>query len=173
MKTQATLLLATLAGWMNRKQQRVIEYLLEENRVLKEEFDKTGKKLRLDNCQRRELGKKGRVLGWKKLQEIASIATPQTIYAWHRKLVSSKYTSKRRINTERQKEMALIRELCVKFAVENEDWAYGRIQGALENLGYEISDTTVGNILRAKGIIPAPERTKRGTGSNSSALICL
>ena len=55
----------------------------------------------------------------------------------------------------------IIRELCVKFADENPSWGYQRIQGALFNLGYELSKTTVGNILRAKGIIPAPEREKK------------
>ena len=58
--------------------------------------------------------------------------------------------------------MAVVRELCVKFADENPSWGYGRIQGALANVGYEISMTTVGNILRAKGICPAPERSRRG-----------
>jgi hypothetical protein len=59
----------------------LIEYLLEENRILKEQFDKTGKKLRLTNRQRRELARKGKPLGWQQLLEYASIATPQTIYA--------------------------------------------------------------------------------------------
>ncbi len=94
--------------------------------------------------------------------EYASIATPQTINAWHRKLVALKYTAKRKINTERQKRMAVIRELCVKFASENLTWGYGRIQGALANVGYDISTTSVGNILRERGIIPASERTRRG-----------
>lgn len=87
--------------------------------------------------------------------------TPGTLMAWHRRLVAAKYTGLRRINTERQKEMEVIKALCVKFAEENPNWGYDRIQGALANLGYEVCDTTVGNILRAKGIIPAPERGKR------------
>lgn len=151
-----------MAGWMNRRQQAVIEYLLEENRVLKEQFDKTGKKLRLNDHQRSELAKRGKVLGWKQLQQYATLVTPQTIMDWHRKFVALKYTAKRTINTEGQKRMAAIRELTIKFAVENVDWGYGRIQGALANLGYEISDTTVGNILRAEGIFPAPERKRHG-----------
>lgn len=155
------MILAALAGWMNRKQQEVIEYLLEENRVLKQQFNATGKKLMLNNCQRRGLATKGKKLGWATLQEYATLVTPATLLAWHRKLVAAKYTGKRTINTERQQEMAVIRELCVKFAKENPDWGYGRIQGALANLGYEVSDTTVGNILRAKGIVPAPERGKQ------------
>ena len=140
----------------------VIEYLLEENRILKEQFDKTGKKLKLTNQQRRELARKGRILGLQQLMEYASIATPKTIYAWHRRLVALKYTAKRKINTEKQNRMAVIRELCVKYATENLTWGYGRIQGALANVGYDISTTSVGNILREKGIIPAPERTRRG-----------
>lgn len=146
---------------MNRKQQAVIEYLLEENRVLKEQFEATGKKLSLTNKQRRNLAKKGKKLGWKQLQAYATLVTPATIMAWHRKLVALKYTAKRKINTKGQERMAVIRELCVKFAEENVDWGYERIQGALANLGYGVCRTTVGNILRQKGIYPAPERGKQ------------
>ena len=147
-----------MAGWMNRKQQQVIEYLLEENRVLKGQLDASGKKLRLTNAQRRSLAKKGRRLGWWQLQQYANLVRPETLLAWHRKFIALKYTAKRRIDTTRQRRMNVIRELCVKFATENPEWGYGRIQGALANLGYKISMTTVGNILRAKGIVPAPER---------------
>ncbi len=150
-----------IAGWMNRRQQEVIEYLLEENRVLKDQFDKTGKKLRLDDTQRRALAKKGKRLGWNLLKQYANLVTPETLLAWHRKLIALKYTAKRMINTERQKRMEIIRELCVKFSEENPGWGYGRIQGVLKNLGYKISNTTVGNILRAKGVAPSPDRTNR------------
>jgi transaldolase len=54
-------LLVTLAGWINRHQQDVIEYLLEENRVLKEQVK--GRRLRLTDAQRRRLAAKGRRLG--------------------------------------------------------------------------------------------------------------
>jgi len=161
--TQGQMILTILAGWMNRKQQAVIEYLLEENRVLKQQLEQTGKKLKLNNCQRRNLAKKGKKLGWALLQEYATLVTLSTIMAWHRKLVALKYTAKRRIKTDRQKRMEAIRELAVKFAEENTGWGYTRIQGALANLGYEVSATTVGNILRAQGIIPSPERGKQST----------
>jgi len=111
--------------------------------------------------QRRSLAKKAKALGWASLQTYASLVTPATLMAWHRKFVALKYTGKREINTERQQEMEVIRELCVKFAEENSDWGYNRIQGALSNLGFQVSDTAVGNILRAKGIIPAPERGRK------------
>ena len=47
------------------------------------------------------------------------------------------------------------------MARDNPSWEYHRIQGVLSNLGYEISDTIVGNILIANGIEPAPERSGR------------
>lgn len=59
--------------------------------------------------------------------------------------------------------MVLIKELCVKFAEENPGWGYERIQGALANLGYTISESTVGNILRAAGVEPSPERMRKST----------
>jgi hypothetical protein len=70
------------------KQQSVIDYLLMENRILKEPLDKSGKKLRLTDRQRRSLAKSGKAIGWKLLQEYASIARPETIMGWHRRLVA-------------------------------------------------------------------------------------
>jgi putative transposase len=49
------------------------------------------------------------------------------------------------------------------MAQENRDWGYDKIVGALANLGYEVSDQTVGNILRRHGIPPAPERKRTTT----------
>jgi len=46
------------------------------------------------------------------------------------------------------------------MASENRDWGYDRIAGALSNLGYVISDQTVGNVLRRYGLPPAPERKR-------------
>ncbi len=65
-------LLFFVAGCVNRHQQRVIEYLLEENRVLREQLN--GRRLRLTNDQRRRLAVKGRVLGRKALGKVADIA---------------------------------------------------------------------------------------------------
>ena len=44
------LLLATFAGWVNREQAQVVDYLREENRVLKEQL--RGRRLRLTDAQR-------------------------------------------------------------------------------------------------------------------------
>jgi hypothetical protein len=49
------------------------------------------------------------------------------------------------------------------LARENSGWGYDRIVGALANLGYTISDQTVGNILRRHSIAPVPERSQTTT----------
>jgi hypothetical protein len=73
------LLLATFAGWVGRQQTAVITYLIEENRVLKEQFELGGRRLRLTEDQRRSLVSKGKPLGRKVLGRIATIVTPDTI----------------------------------------------------------------------------------------------
>ena len=51
----------------------------------------------------------------------------------------------------------------IRLARENSSWGYDRIVGALANLGHQVSDQTVGNILRRHGIEPVPERSKTTT----------
>jgi hypothetical protein len=77
-------LLASLSGWLNRRQGDVLEYLIEENRVLKEQ--PRGKRLRLTDDQRRMLAAKGKRIGRRLLMRVATIVTPDTILRWHRKL---------------------------------------------------------------------------------------
>ena len=84
------LLLATFAGWLNRHQAQVIEYLVEENRVLKEQLG--GRRLRLTDVQRRRLAAKGKVLGRQLLASVVTIVTPDTILRWHRRLIAAKWT---------------------------------------------------------------------------------
>ena len=79
-------LLWTFSGWVNRHQQEVIAYLVEENRVLKEQMK--GRRFRLTNEQRRRLAAKGKRLGRKTLNRVATIVTPDTIVRWHRRLIS-------------------------------------------------------------------------------------
>ncbi len=89
------LLLVTFSGWVNRQQAQVIDYLVEENRVLKEQLG--GRRLRLTDDQRRRLAAKGKKLGRKLLNRIATIVTPDTILRWHHRLIAAKctYPSKR------------------------------------------------------------------------------
>src|SRR2546430_3772072 len=58
-----------------------------------------------------------------------------------------------------------VEQLIVRMARENTDWGYDRIVGALANLGYEVCDQTVGNVLQRHGLPPAPERKRTTTWS--------
>src|SRR5204862_4685279 len=75
---------------MNQQQQFAIDYLREENRVLKEQLG--CRRLRLNDDQRRRLAAKAKRLGRRILAEVASIVTPETLLAWHRKLIDTNTT---------------------------------------------------------------------------------
>jgi len=83
------LYLVILAGWINRQQQIVIEYLRTENQVLKEKLGK--KRILLNDDQRRRLAVKGKILGRKMLEGVGALFTPDTILRWHRELVAQKW----------------------------------------------------------------------------------
>lgn len=148
------------AGWLNRHQQRVLEYLREENRVLKRQLGR--RKLRLTDEDRIRLAVRGVALGRGLLDEFASIVTPETVLRWHRQLVAKKWTFLSR-QPDRKLLMQRIAELAVRFARENPSWGYDRIQGALKNLGHVVAPNTIKRILKKHGIDPAPERAKRTT----------
>jgi hypothetical protein len=101
------------AGWLNRRQVAVVEYLVTENRVLREHLE--GKRLRLTDAQRRRLAVKGRAIGRKALGELASIVTPDTILRWHRELVARKYDGSKRRGPGRPR----IAEVIVELISEN------------------------------------------------------
>ena len=154
------LYLVILAGWIHRQQQEVIDYLRTENLVLKEKVGK--KRIVLDDDQRRRLAVKGKVLGRKRLQDVGTLFTPDTILRWHRLLVAKKWDySDQRKSVGRPRIRQVIVELILRFAQDNPSWGHDRIQGALANVGYHISDRTVGNVLKQHGIEPAPDRKGR------------
>ena len=148
-------LLASLAGWLNRHQQDVIAYLVEENRVLKEQLK--GKRLRLNDGQRRRLAAKAKRLGRQVLNRIATIVTPDTLMRWHRRLIALKWTFKTH-RVGRPGLMKAIAALIVRMARENSGWGYCRIQGELKALGHRVASTTISGVLKDNGIRPAPER---------------
>lgn len=128
-------LLFAFAGWINQQQQHAIEYLREENRVLRAQIG--GRRLRFTDNERRSLAVKARLLGRKLLAETATIVTPQTLLGWHRKLIANKYDGSARRNPGRPATGKEIEELVVRLASENRRWGYVRIQGALSNLGHD------------------------------------
>lgn len=155
-------LVIALAGWINRDQQRVIEYLITENQILKEKLGKS--RILLNDDQRRRLAVKGKLLGRKALERIATIVTPDTLLRWHRQLIARKWDySDRRKKVGRPPLPEAVIQLALTMARANPTWGCVRIQGAMANLGHKISDTTVAHILRAHGIEPAPARKRQTT----------
>jgi len=153
--------LIAVGGWMNQHQLQIIDYLREENRVLREQLG--GRRMRFNDGQRRRLAAKAKGLGRRLLAEVATIVTPETLLAWHRRLIAIKYDGSAQRGPGRPKTAVDLEALVVKLAEENRDWGYRRIQGALSNLGRKIARSTIAEILERHGIEPAPVRSRKTT----------
>jgi hypothetical protein len=153
--------LAYVTGLVNQELLLENEYLAAENRILKARLQPGW---RLSDGERATLAEIGKRLGRKGLEQVARLAKPDTILAWYRRLVAEKFDgSKQRRTPGRPRTSREIEDLVVRLACENSGWGYDRIVGALANLGHQVSDQTVGNILRRHGIAPVPERSQTTT----------
>jgi hypothetical protein len=151
-------LLAYVTGSVSQELLARNEYLAAENRILRA---KLPTRLRLSNSERTTLAEIGKRLGRKALREVASVARPDTILGWYRRLIAQKFDgSKHRQYPGRPPVSADVEALVVRMARENSGWGYDRIVGALANLGHDVSDQSVGNIPRRHGIAPAPKRSQ-------------
>jgi hypothetical protein len=112
---------------MNEQQQFAIDYLREENRVLREQLGH--RRLRLTDVQRGRLAAKAERLCRRILKEVAGIVTPETLLAWHRKLIARKYDGTTHRGSGRPRTASQIESLVVRMAQENRDWGYRRILG--------------------------------------------
>lgn len=154
-------LLAFVTGLVNQELLLRNEYLTAENRILRARLSS---RLRLSDAERSTLAEIAKRLGRKALKEIAQVAKPDTILGWYRQLVARKFDgSRQRGYPGRPPVSPEVEELVVRFARENRSWGYDRIVGALANLGHQVSDQTVGNILRRHDIAPAPKRSRTTT----------
>src|SRR5882672_3604261 len=150
------ILLAYITGTVDQELLLRNEYLVTENRILRSQIKG---RLRLSDGERMALAEIGQKLGKKALAEVAKIVKPDTILGWHRQLVAQKCDgSQQRKAPGRPTVDQELEALVVRMAQENRSWGYDRMVGALANLGYTISDQTVGNILKRHGLPPAPER---------------
>jgi putative transposase len=151
--------IAAMALWLNRQQQEVIDYLKEENRLLKGRFG--DRKLHLTDAERRRLALRAKVLGRKLLSQLDTLVTPDTLLRWHRELIAKKWNHVHKRKPGRPRTADEIAALILRMAGENRGWGYTRIKGALSNLGYKVGRGTIANILVQHGIDPAPLRGKR------------
>ena len=109
------------------------------------------------------LAVRAKTLGRRVLAEIATLVTPETLLAWHRKLIAQKYDGTAHRAPGRPRIAGEIEALVVRMAEENRDWGYRRIEGALSNLGHDLARSTIAQIVQRHGIEPAPERKKKTT----------
>jgi putative transposase len=149
-------ILAYITGTVDQDLLLRNEYLAAENRILRGQLKG---RLKLSNTERAKLSEIAHRLGRKALGEIATAAQPDTVLAWYRRLVARKFDgSKQRRGSGRPRINREVEELIVRMARENRCWGYDRIVGALANLGHDVCDQTVGNVLRRHGLSPAPQR---------------
>jgi transposase InsO family protein len=154
-------LLAYITGTVDQELLVRNEYLVAENRILRNQIKG---RVRLTDGERTTLAALGKRLGKKALAEVISVVKPETLLAWHRKLIARKFDgSTYRRYPGRPRIDPAIEQFVVQFAQENRTWGYNRIVGALKNVGYTVSDQTVGHILKRHGLPPAPERKKTTT----------
>src|SRR5215469_6742637 len=107
---------------MNQRQLEIIDYLREENRVLREQLG--GQRVRFNDDQRRRLAARAKTLGRRVLAEIATLVTPETLLAWHRKMITKKYDGTAHRSPGRPPTADEIEALVVRMAQENRDWGY-------------------------------------------------
>ncbi len=135
------------------------EYLGIENQILK---SKIKGRIKYTDEERIRLANAAELIGKKALEGMPTIVTPDTLLKWFRELVTKKFDGSK--NKEgsggHNKIDPEIEKLILKFAKENPSWGYDRITGALLNIGHEVCDQTVKNVLKKHGIPTAPDCDK-------------
>ena len=143
-------ILAYITGTVDQELLVRNEYLVAENRILKNQIKG---RLLLSDPEKKTLAEIGHRLGRKALEDVANAARPDTILGWFRKLVAQKFDgSKARRKAGRPQLSPEVEQLIVRMAKENIGWGYDKIVGALANLGHTVSDQTIGNVLKRHDI---------------------
>jgi putative transposase len=154
-------MLAYITGTVDQELLLRNEYLTAENRILRAQIKG---RLLLSDPEKATLAEIAHRLGRKALKEVAAAAKPDTLMGWYRQLIAKRFDgSKFRKSVGRPPVEKEIERLVVRMARENPSWGYDRIVGAMANLGHQVSDQTVGNILKRHDIPPAPKRKQNTT----------
>jgi hypothetical protein len=149
-------LLAYITGTVDHALRLRNEYLVTENRILRQQIKGH---VHVSDGERNTLAVIGQKLGKQALQDVATLGKPDTMLGGHRTLVAQKCDgSQQRQAPGRPAIDQALEALVVRLAQANRSWGYDRIVGALANLGSPVSDQTVGNILQRHGMPPAPAR---------------
>jgi transposase InsO family protein len=155
-------IVVAIAGWMNRQQQQVIEYLREENRILREKLGH--KRILLNDSQKRRLAAAAIKVGRDLLRQCGTLFSPDTLLRWQRWLIARKYdgSGKKKRGPKPTKQL-LIKDLVLRMAAENPSWGYGHIHGELKKLKYNVSWQTVRRVMLDHGLLPDPDKPYKST----------
>ena len=146
-------LLALIASATNNELAKYVEYLKEENKILRARIRG---QVHTRPEERERLLKYGKVIG-RAIEELITIVSPSTFYRWVREEKHGKPKPKNPKGGQRKPKE--IREIVIQVA-KTTGFGYTRILGDLRKLGIKkISRQTVRNILKEEGIQPAPDRT--------------
>ncbi len=145
-------LLALIASASNNELARYVEFLKEENKILRARIPG---QIHTRPDERSRLVKLGKALG-QAIEEVITLVAPSTFYRWCREELSGKSKKNPKGGKRKPRE---IRELVLEIA-RTTNFGYTRIIGELRKLGIRgISRQTVRNILKEEGIQPGPDRT--------------
>ena len=134
MNAQLQFFFLMVAGWVNRQQQAIIEYLQTENKILLEQLG--GKPKRFTDAQRMRLARKAKAVGRRRLRTLSTMVTPDTLLRWFGVLVAHKWTYAKQAGPGRPPIEPELEKLVLKLMTENPSWGSDRIVGALANLHY-------------------------------------
>jgi len=156
-------MMVAIAGWMNRQQQEAISYLRTENRILREKLGH--KRILLNVSQKRRLAAAAARLPRHLLREVGTLFSPDTLLKWHRWLIARKYdgSDRRGKPGPAPTKQRMIRDLVLRMAEENPNWGYGRINGELRKLGYDVHWQTVRRVMLDLGLLPDPDKPYKTT----------
>jgi hypothetical protein len=156
MKQKLWITIATyIAYCINKEIYKAIEYLKVQVEILIEQQDKQNKRILLTNKQRIRVAAKAKRLSRKMLKQCTVLFTPDTVMRWYNKLIAEKYDgSQKRGKVGRPQITPEIVALVICFKKENPRWDYQKITDQIVYLGFEISKSTVKNILVENGFDP-------------------
>jgi putative transposase len=146
-------LLALIASATDRELAKYIQFLKEENKILRA---RVPGQIHTRPDERERLIKFGKAIG-RAIEELITIVSPSTFYRWLREDAGQ---PKRKKNPKGgQRKPQELRELVLQVATVT-GFGLTRIVGELRKMGIrKISRQTVRNILKEAGIQPSPDRT--------------
>ncbi len=98
-----------------------------------------------------------------RLGQVVLLFKPETLLKWHRELVRRKWTFNKGAQRGRRPTSPELEALILRLAKENPSWGYGKLEGELGKLGYDIGRSTIRDVLKRQHVPPAPERDKHGS----------